>query len=496
MTKYLRAMLAALLCTYAALAQPGNADLLLQSPDGKTVKLVWLVKAWTPEMTGFDIKRKDGLDNWVKLNTEPVLPAISARKKLSVVEPDKVEESRVKDKLYDLLKAKKLAEADNTLFLQQLNTDAAKLPEITKLIGQDYDVALMMGFAFVDRSVTRKTDYQYGLFIQGTDKVLATATWNYGEIPDLNVVREITSHATIGKDGIDIYWNADAAKMKAGYVAGFNIYREGIRLNDSPILASGNKEMPEFVWHSRSASSTVQHKYSISAESIFGIEGIIKSYTFDPVDHPKEYRKVDITAVSSLGYYFKEGINIEWAFPKDQERFIKGFVVEKDNMPDGYIQVAALPDASVRTFIDHTSSPVNGYVRVRVSAVYNDKTIARGREKLYSYFPLREPPRPQNLTARGAMEGGKFAVSLNWDAPIAGDSVTESYRLFMWDALNSRFEQVADKLSKKTTSYKYVVPATVDAPVKFCIAGINSTKVESPLSDTVVVAPPFTGQPK
>jgi hypothetical protein len=476
----------------AAFAQSDPASLLLQSPDGKTVKLLWFVQTWSPEITAFDIKRRDGMADWAKLNAEPIVPGISTKKKLAIVESDKSEESRVRDRLFDMLKDKRLRETDNT-YLQKLATDENYLKEITKAMGKDYDVALLNGFAYVDHTATAKASYQYGLFAAGTNKLLATGSWNYGEIPDLDVITEITSKAQVGKKGIQLTWNADINKMRANDVSGFNIYRQGIRLNEVPIIAANNKDLTEFTWYDKGAPTTELSQYSISAESIFGIEGRIRSYNYDPADHPKEYKKADVTEVASMGYYFKEGINIQWSFPKEQERFIKGFYVEKDNMPEGYNQVSRLLSPGTRTFIDNTASPVSSYIRFRVSVVYSDRTNAPGSDRVYSYFPVREPPTPLNIRAKGAYEDKKYTIQLTWDTPMKGDSITSGYRVYLVDPMYSKLNLVADNLPSKP-GYKYVHHGTA-ATYRFCVSALGKLKSESTIDDTVSVWAPSTDLP-
>ncbi len=149
-------VLGLLLSTQLLFAQYDNANLLVQSPDGKTVKLLWFIKKWNSDITGFDIKRKEGLQDWVKLNSDPVLPEISAKKNLLVVESDKVEESRIKAKLYDLLATHNIRETGNKDYLQKLNSDDKAVQDLAVMIAHDYDLALMNGFAYVDHTVTKK----------------------------------------------------------------------------------------------------------------------------------------------------------------------------------------------------------------------------------------------------------------------------------------------------------------------------------------------------
>ena len=488
-------VLGILLSAQVLFAQYDNANLLAQSPDGKTVKLLWFIKKWNSNITGFDIKRKEGLKDWQKLNSGAILPEFTRKKKLSIVESDKNEESRIKAKLYDMLSTGNISEIGNKDYIERLNSDDKAVQDIAIMIAHDYDLALINGFAYVDRTVTKKVEYQYGLFIAGTDVLLDSVAWNYGQIPDLNVVREITSNATPGRNGIRIIWSGDAGKMKTGDVAGFNIYREGIRLNTVPIVASNTKDLFEFTWYDKTATSDAPTQYSISAESMFDIEGMIRSYKYDPADHPREYKKAAVTEITSLGYYFKEGIAVKWVFPKDQERFIKGFYVEKDNMPDGYKQVNSIVAPSVRSITDTSTSPVSGYIRFRVVVVYNDQTSLAGTEKLYNYFPMRKPPVPQNVTAKALKEGNKFVVNLYWDPAMNGDSATDFYKLYVSDPVSNKLDAVVENKPLYKNSFTYVIDHGTAYNYKFCVSSVNKNNVESALSDTVFVRIPSVELP-
>jgi hypothetical protein len=480
-------LLSILFSIQTAVAQNSNASLLVQSPDGKTVKLVWFFKSWDNAVTGFDIKRKEGLQDWVKLNSEPILPGISAKKKLSVVESDKMKESMVKGRLLKLLASHKIVETDYNAYLQKLNSGDQALRDISNALMRDYDLALMSGFAFVDHTVVKKTSYQYGLFIQGTDQLLAKATWNYGEVPDLNVVKEITSKATTTGKGILLIWDADTARMKNGNVIGFNVYREGIRLNAIPLVSQSAIDLSAFTWFDRSVAANIPTVYSISAESVFGIEGLIKPYTYNPADHPVEYKKPEVVLINSLGFYFKDGTNVRWDFPKEYERFLKGFYVEKENMPKGYARVSALLGPSERTFTDKTSSQVSGYIRFRIVAVYNDKTDVPGIEKIYSYFPVNEPPIPQNLKAKILRGDKKDAVNLTWDPPIYGDTITDYYKVYGADPVTNKFMLLSSGEPVRDHKYTYLMDKGNPGLYKFCVSSISKNNTESSMSDTVGV---------
>ncbi|MCF8448731.1 MAG: hypothetical protein K9G49_02570 [Taibaiella sp.] len=480
-------LLLLLIGTWNVCAQADNANLLAQSPDGKTVKLVWVLKSVSGNIPGFDIKRKDGLGPWKLLNKETLLPGISLKKNLTQFESDNVESSRIKEKLKDLLKNGKLKEYDYNTFLEKWKNNEKEIHDIIYLAALDFDVSLICGFGFVDHTITQKMDYQYGLFIHGTDRLLDKVSWNYGEIPDLNVIKEITSKSLPGKKGVQVIWNAAVDKMKTSYVAGFNIYKRGIRLNERPINMPNPDDPSEFTWNDATADAGVEDQYSISTQSLFGIEGIIKPYTYNPADHPAEYQKAVVSNIESLGFYFKDGISIQWTFPKEYEQYIKGFYIEKDNMPDGYKRVSELIPADTRTYIDKTGSSVSSNIRMRVSAKYNDKTLVDGTELLYSYFPMTDPPRPLNIRSSSSVDNKINLVRFTWDPVIRGDSVTQYYRIYMLAPEFNTYTILADNLPLKQTTYTHSIPPGVAANYQYYVTGLSKIGIESRASDTVSV---------
>ncbi len=488
-------LLTVVLCSHSLWGQNESANLLAQSPDGKTVKLVWFLKSAPGDVPGFDIKRKDGLGDWHTLNAGALLPGISMKKNLTQFESDNVEVTRIKEKLKDLLRTGKIHEYDYNTFVEKWKNNDKEIKDIMNLVALDFDLSVISGFGFVDHTVTQKIDYQYGLFIHGTNTLLGKATWNYGEIPDLDVVKGITSKSSPGKKGVQLIWNADVNKIKTSYVAGFNVYKRGIRLNDRPINSRDPGDPSEYVWNDASANSTVSDQYSISAESLFGIEGIIRSYTYNPADHPSDYKRAVVTQISSLGFYFKDGISIDWTFPKDQEHFIRGFYIEKDNMPDGYRRVSDLITPESRDYIDKTASPVSSPIRIRVTAVYNDKTLNPGIERLYSYFPILEPPRPQNTRVSLAMENKKLIANISWEPVMNGDSATHLYKVYLLGSASNAPDLLAEKLTLKQTSFRYSTPPGISALYRFFVIAVGRSGAESVPGDTVSVTAPSTELP-
>jgi hypothetical protein len=487
MSRRLFVFISLLCCCSAAHAQNDNASLLLQSPHGQSVKLIWFFKVWSPAMTSFDIKRRDGISkDWVKLNKIPIVPYLSAKKDFSAVAPEKSDIENIKALTLKYLASHKIEETDSAAFHRKMLTESHYLQHFFDLVMQDYDMALIGGFGYIDRSVSKKMDYEYGLFIHGSDSCLAKSTWNYGETPDLNVVTDIATKSTHKKRGIQIFWTVDVKKTKAAYVHGFNIYRDGIRLNLDPVMQASNAEQTEYIWFDSTANPDMPTQYGIGSESFLDIEGVIRSYTYNPEDHPTDFKKAEVTGIVSLGYYFKEGLQLTWDFPKEYERFLKGFYIEKNNLPGGFKSVSPLLEPGTRMFIDKTPSPAGSYVGFRVNAVYLDRTVAKGADHAYSYFPITEPPAPQNVKATVSGGSGTYFVDFTWDAPMRGDTLTTNYRLHVVDGVTGRLNPLTKLSPIKTNKYRYELkdPAVVN---KFCVSALNASGAESNLSDTVTV---------
>lgn len=468
--------------------------LTAQSADGKGVRLLWTIKSWSSSYTGFDIRRRQGAQGWVKLNTAPILPGISTKRNFKNSGNNIYDESLVKPKMYKLLRTNKLRDLDMNKYLQLLMNSDSALKAANRMMAEDYDIAMMNGFGYVDHTVTQKTTIQYGLFIQGTDKLLAQTTWNYGAIPDLDVIQELTSSAVPGKNGIKVMWIADTPKINKNHVAGFNIYRNGIRLNTSRIPPASADSPFLFVWNDAYGNSSKPALYSIAAETIFNIEGIIRSYAYDPQDHPLEHKHPEVTEIAPIGYYFKDGTGIKWSFPREYERYIKGFIIEKDNVPVGFKQVSGIIEPSARSYTDKTPSQVNGYIKARITAVYLDRTFQPGPEKLFYYFPVNEPLPPQHVKANRSIAGGQATANISWDLPLAGDSITDGYKVYLLDPDNNRLVPVSDQIIH-SNNFTYTIQSSAEATYRFCVTSVSKNRSESGFSDTVSVQVPNMGFP-
>lgn len=495
--KRLVAYLVFLFACHMAQAQSPAATLLAQSPDGKTVKLTWLRMPTLADTAGFDIKRKDGLGDWQQLNRQPLIPSISLHKDLRTAGADEAEVSRISDRLTKLLRRNALQELTAPEFIANCISGDKQVAEMLFLASADYDVAIMCGLAYTDHTVSVKSGYLYGLFSHATGQLLAQTSWNYGEIPDLNVIADITSRAAMAPAGIELLWFVNMQKVRNAHVAGYNVYKNGIRLNDRPVSASaGSHSLAEYAWTDSAGATAQPAQYSISAVSATGIEGTIRPYNFNPADHPDEYKTASVTQIESLGFYFKEGTHVDWTFPESYQRFIKGFLVEKDNIPSGYEIVSDTLAPGTRSYIDNSGSAVDGYIRIRIVTLYNDRSAIPGPDRVYSYFPMLEPPMPQNLHTDLLLPPDKAAIRITWDGPSAGDTLTSAYRIYATHGNEFSYSPIDAKLSAQATGWTFPLPIEKAATYRLFITAISRNGSESLSSDTLLVHVPSLALPQ
>jgi len=476
-------------------AQNAGCRLIAQSADGTSVRLAWYLDKWSTEITGFDIKRKKNGGDWVLLNVRPIAISITQKKDLNSVVADANEARRIHDKLLKMEADGKVAETPESAILLRLNSDTGFIRDLNLITSIDYDMALITGFGYEDGALSGAGNYEYGLFVKGTDKQLATATFNYGIKENADVIREIKAKKIPRSNRLQIIWKADKTKASADQVIGYNIYKNDIRIGNHPWLASTEGDQ-DYVW--TDSDAVTDNHYAISAVTALDIEGVEKQFTYNIADFPTEYKSADLENIVWQDKEMRTILKVTWNFPKSFEHFIKGFYVEKDRMPEGYKQLSDLlsPSARIfvpttREFVDTTPITLKSYVRFRIVVLYNDETEITGNEKRFYYFPFVQPPRPQNLKAQCAKGDDKMLINLNWDPPTKEDTLTDYYQVYASDPITDKlYLEMGITPPIKINKYKYEIQYSQATRYEFCAQAVGINRVESGLSDTASVIAP------
>jgi len=254
-----------------------NSKLIGESTDGKTVKMMWFIKKWDKNLTGFNIKRKTLKGEWVTINSETIIPNISVDNNIQNVENNTKELMRLRLKLNNLINSGKLNTITNSELVQTLTNNNESLKALTQSFGIDYDMALLTGFGLVDRNVPSDI-VQYGLFYvrnNNEEDIVPSAVmnWKSGEVTNANPVIHINSN-TKGCN-VQLYWNVTFQVMDQLHTQGFNIYRKDkdgwIKINNSPISEFDNqKNAYTFTDVNNKEANT---EYAVATATMFNNEG-------------------------------------------------------------------------------------------------------------------------------------------------------------------------------------------------------------------------------
>ncbi len=486
MKSCLSILLLLLVCTTSA--QEPTASLLLQSPDGKTVKLLWVLKAWDKSLDGFDLKKRSGRGDWQKLNKAPILPEISLQKDFTIVDTDPVAAGDLKAVLVQKIGAGEMKEISHTAYIEKLRTDPDAIKAVAMMTALNYQLALINGFAFVDRN-TSAGRWEYGLFPTGSNKALATASWQFGERPDLDLITDITARKTSVKNKIQLVWTVDSVKAKAAHLSGFNIYREARKLNQAPVMSLNSVGLYEFSWFD-SLEVLQKTQYNISTVSIFGIESALRPFTYDPAMHAQDYQAPELIEPLSEVQGTTAKVRLSWTLPKSLNQQLKGFRMYRADLPAEPRTISELLPPNARSFDDKTPAVIPSYVRYQLQAIYQDGTIMQSGERLFYYAPALKPSKPQGLKATWTKKADKLVVDLSWNAPAADDSLTDYYQLYASDAISGKLYLQADRGRIEGNTISYTINYGKGQRYDFAVSAIGKNLVESELSDTASVRVP------
>lgn len=497
MKTFLIVLLMFLCCNTVAAQRP--IWLSGESADGKTLKLLWFLKTWETGLTGFDIKRRIGNGGWEKLSPTAIFPEISLKKSLQNVEPNEAQQSRLKAKLQNYIAQKHIWEIPASLMLKQLYAGKEMLQAITMTVAYDYDLALITGFGRVDRTAVAGSSYEYGLFFikndVAEDNAAATFTWKSGTAAMLDPKISITSQPVAKTKRVQLTWKLDTMQLKNTKIVGYNIYKRigasWKKLTTSPVASSGN-DKSLFTYFDNTSLSNQNVQYGLSAQSLFGNEGQKTVYTYNAAENPVNHQLPVLAEVASSADNFANGFNINWTFPKELEKLLKGFTVEKANLPGDFKIVSPLLQPSQRSFTDKSFTPPGGYARLRVNVLYKDDEQLSSNEKMIFYLPAIALAPPSNVTAKWLKENDRTFIDISWEPRAASDSLLQEYHFYVSNPFDTALYLQSSMPEIKENHLRYEIFNSKTTTYRLKIVPVSRYNTEGGASDLITVNAPAT----
>jgi len=426
---------------FLAGAASGTNDIsLVGDSDGSVVRLYWIIQKWPPGATGFEVRSRpiDGAGQpsgpWIVLTPKPVAPGTSATGDLQAVEADAGERGRLASKRQSILSTGKLKTATFEALRSAFDGDPSLPVSLALSFSKDYDLALITGFGFVDRSSANRGPREYGLFAVPNggegDVPLAALVVDAGKYGDsqLNVAGPA---ATAEPGGIRVSWSLDAETARRFSVATFNVYRSEASAGST--VEIGSVDAPQSTpavtvgITDSGADPKKAYVYSVAPVNAFGREFPSRTrITYSP-----DQALVPNVTLSEPKTDPSGKVVLSWSVAPGTEASITEFQVESAQVPSGsFAPVATGLAPSARSFVDGSDKPSGIGFAYRIAALRGPATAVYSAAQFYMRIDLPKPPMPQSLKAELAQVEGGTAVHLTWAAQGPDDHVTTGYALY------------------------------------------------------------------
>lgn len=465
------------------------------------VKLFWLPQQWPQNLEGFIIKRrvveKKNNGDWETLTENFIYPELSLDKDLSNVESDPNQRDLIKEKLKDYLSGNnesvRLSENFKSHLLETFKENSVAIKALSIYFYKDYDIALMHGFAFVDRNIPKAESYEYGLFLKFDDnkseKLVNSFTWEYGTSTITKFDMDVSYKAKRNKKSVSVQWEFDSDLYFGNReISGFNIYRkeeglEYVKLNKYKFIVGRDKEnISRLKYTDRKIRDSIVYYYAAAPISIFNTVGEYNEIKFDTKDVPGEIAPPELYLGNNESDFEIEGVKLRWEFNKVDERFINGFYI---GIPTGrFTQIdtlSTLIDPGTREFVmKNQILPEDNTYRYKL--IVDLKDFQDMFSQVFTYYVIPRPPIPTGLLTEVVKESKtETYIKLSWDEKEPNEKLIQSYKLYE-TSVNSddTLLYYASHIGYITTNeYKFLVDYMGGDKYGFAISAVSNDGYES-----------------
>ncbi|MBI3234735.1 MAG: hypothetical protein HYZ42_11980, partial [Bacteroidetes bacterium] len=372
-------------CTWVIQAQ-NNICTLKGESDGKQVKLLWLMSHWQEDFKGFEVKRRASNGAWENLTTTYIKPEMYENKDLSNVIKDPAELKRVTSKQQELIQSGKNYNVKTEEYIDKLSKDSGSFMGLLLTFTNDYDLALMNGFGFIDFDIPKGDVWEYGVFLVSTKsdnnaKLLQSFKWKYGTSTLQEVKVDVKARPNNLKTALNIKWSFDGKELQQKGYNGFNLYRKNDnstleKLNNGTIWKNGKGLMSHSFLVEKVDLSNKQ-RYIIKCISAFGTESKGHEIIYDPNLY---FGNIEPPAI--LQDQIKMEVNymqLEWKFDSQNQKYIKGFIVQRrPSIDSAFVNISSLIPANINVFKDSVRLKYDTYYFYRVIAkTIDDETLSK-----------------------------------------------------------------------------------------------------------------------
>lgn len=448
--------------------------------DKKNVKLFWEIHEWPSDLYGFNIKRKEaGSNEWVKLNIETISPQINRNMSWSNLGLNDKQIKEILKSFDSYIESNAFSELTNKEFLYILKNKGGLKSGDRIRLKNDFDLALIFGFAYIDNFDEKKKKYVYGLFsVNDKEDEINEPIAEYSEVDTDKLNIQLVFDKL--SEGISVSWRVSKKDVSQMGFFGFNIYRSNIGLKsfeklNNTVMGSIKEytDSIEWVFKDEKIDNTKDYIYAISPVNMFQTE--LKKY--EKRYRAEDFNPVFISPIDTIFIVNDVDLKLVWKnnFTKKGLKNIKSFKVERADVRNELFE-AVSPDLSVNTeqFVDTIKKDyLKKYLyRLACEDISHKKWYSKITDIVYQGVAV--PKQPSGFNAEFKMSNDKPFVVLSWDKKQENDTLTKGY-LIATDELNPGGDLLLDteiSLILKNR-YVYIYKSNGGEKIKFSLIPVS-----------------------
>ena len=490
--------------TFSAYAQDFPCDLYGEG-SGTVIKLKCIPEAWPADLEGYHIKRRELISKrksteWKQLSKVLLQPHISKADDYSNVEPSITEQQRLKEKFDRLLEAGSTSEISTSDFIQNHLNDSSGIGMLTMGFLVDYDYALFQGFGFIDRNVPKGKTFEYGLFAKFKDQDVqitptSVYTWKSGTVLDLEVSYESKIKVSRKKNNTKVTWVFDTKELKEKRITAFKVVRQNNAGTQTIIkektFIDASIEKAKFVVRDKNSDDvTTGNIYFAIPITTMGTEG--KGFR---VVYTEETAEIELQQVPEILFSERLADNqlaVEWKFTKEDEQFLEGFYVVRQEKNRAEID-SFFVSSDARRFRDSLLISSGDYT-YQVNTFNKNKSTDKGAGFKVSFEFIEKLLPPQEVKGELLLAANK-TVELKWGKAESKSDTPLKYRIYVATPFRDYLTYSSSIPDVEATTFSYNINQYGSGYWKFAVSTIGKNGKESELSETITVLVPSTSIP-
>lgn len=398
-------------------AQRAGASLRGGETD-KAMKLYWETYDWPQGLIGFNIKKQNKENNnWNKLNKELISPQIDERNWVNQG-LDEEEAIGAQQTYLKYLSEGKLSKITKDELLQKLQQSGGLKSGDRLNMKQDYNVALILGFAFIDHTYKKSENANYALFYvyqDGQESELPIATFSPGDIKIKPAIE-----VNVNKGKLKLTWSvSEKDYFKAG-LFGFKINRKEDKSGKETNLTeeligyqkSDNGQL-QWLFIDESANASLDYTYTFIPITILQTQLKPIEFKFKA----SQYLSIHTPSIDSISVVNETDLRIYWktdSLLSDKKR-VKEFYLEKRNVDTlQFTRITKRLDLKNKSYTDTANLQYGQSYIYRLSVTDHKGKQWNGLPANVFYTGVRIPVKPDSLKAEFRMILDKPHVHLSW----------------------------------------------------------------------------------